>query len=633
MKKTLQKSILIAGSSGNDFSTILRDTKNTEIHMKQMNELVHISPDDYDAFAILGDPSTDIMSGTNLNAVKSIINSDKPVFIRVLPGICGVVGYSPESTRFKRLVYTGSSEISPELDSNDLLDDQDNIHISSTPPASGLPILVYKNKVMSHKKYKGANSHFPAEYAMWMDQHNTIYCTFDILNFNRSRFAPLKKWQAIIESILNHLTGSLNESKFTAAYGNGFINGDNSLTLQDSFYKAVDWFKTSDTLIDNGKKGVYEGYATEINPSGTQKKAVEIRNDCCGETMFSYFIDSLLNNSDESREISDNLSDFIFSEMFTEDPAGILHGMMKWSLSSANICYQDDVARAVIPQMLKCRYSGSDKYMDKCTEALEFLYKTTGTDGLRVTRTENQRLDASEILRLSSEPADYPSAHYTAYYLGALLLNYTLTGNRKFRDMGVKGLETIMSAYPETKRCQSETQELCRLILPLSLMYEATGLKRHRDMLYRVARDLQKYRHKSGAYLEWDSGYKSRYSHTTGDECSILTENGDPVADLLYTINWLPFAFIQAYFITKDSMFFNLWQDISNFMKNAQIESNYSVINGAWARGWDVELNEVFALPNDIGWGPWCIESGWTVAEIASGIGMGLIKDRLSQFY
>ena len=43
-------------------------------------------------------------------------------------------------------------------------------------------------------------------------------------------------------------------------------------------------------------------------------------------------------------------------------------------------------------------------------------------------------------------------------------------------------------------------------------------------------------------------------------------------------------------------------------------------IDGAWARGYDVDIMEVFGLPNDVGWGPWAVESGWTVAEITAGL-------------
>jgi hypothetical protein len=42
---------------------------------------------------------------------------------------------------------------------------------------------------------------------------------------------------------------------------------------------------------------------------------------------------------------------------------------------------------------------------------------------------------------------------------------------------------------------------------------------------------------------------------------------------------------------------------------------------------------EIYGLPYDLGWGHWVIESGWTVAEITSGLCMGLLADRLIGAY
>ena len=194
-------------------------------------------------------------------------------------------------------------------------------------------------------------------------------------------------------------------------------------------------------------------------------------------------------------------------------------------------------------------------------------------------------------------------------------------------------MESIMSVYPDTVREHSQTQELCRLIMPSAFLYWVTGEEGHKDFLYTVVEDLQAYRHDSGAYVEWDEGYKATMSRNEDGECSLLTKNGDPVVDMLYSVNWLPMAFMQAYFITEDNYFKNLWQDIAKFMISVQLRSDDKKLDGGWTRAMDVELMEVFASPYDIGWGPWSIESGWTVAEIVSGLMSGLLSDELVSFY
>ena len=214
------------------------------------------------------------------------------------------------------------------------------------------------------------------------------------------------------------------------------------------------------------------------------------------------------------------------------------------------------------------------------------------------------------------------------------MLAYKLTKTKAFKEIAVKGMETIMAAYPETIREQSQTQEYCRLILPLSWLYWSTGEKQHKEWLYTVTNDLQKFKHKTGAYIEWDEGYKASMRNDVGaGECSLLSFNGDPIADLLYSNNWLPMGFIQAYFVTGDKYFKELWKENAKFMIKAQIRSNNNQINGAWARGFDVELMEVYGSSADIGWGPWSIVSGWTVAEIVSGLISGVLADKLCKYY
>ncbi|MEG0692921.1 MAG: hypothetical protein RR444_07550, partial [Oscillospiraceae bacterium] len=265
--------------------------------------------------------------------------------------------------------------------------------------------------------------------------------------------------------------------------------------------------------------------------------------------------------------------------------------------------------------------------------ALDFLIHTTGKNGLRPARTDNLTLDEAEIKRIQETDCDLPSAHYNAFHLASLAVCGKMTNQKEYIDIAIKGLTSIMNTYPKTRREQSETEELCRLVLPLSWLYWITKDELHKTWLYSVVTDLQKMRHKSGAYLEWDSDYSADCSKTEGGECSLLTCNGDPVVDLLYSVNWLPLGFIQAYLVTGDSWFYELWKDVSSFLISIQIKSKNKQINGSWARGFDVDFMEVYGLPNDVGWGPWAIESGWTVSEIAAGIGIGIIADELKKFY
>ena len=105
------------------------------------------------------------------------------------------------------------------------------------------------------------------------------------------------------------------------------------------------------------------------------------------------------------------------------------------------------------------------------------------------------------------------------------------------------------------------------------------------------------------------------------------------MADLLYTVNWLPLGYMQAYFVTRDVVFLDRWRSVSRFLLDVQVESANPLIDGGWPRAVDMDLMEVFAAPYDVGWGPWSIESGWTVAEIASGLALGVMREEFAGRY
>lgn len=106
-----------------------------------------------------------------------------------------------------------------------------------------------------------------------------------------------------------------------------------------------------------------------------------------------------------------------------------------------------------------------------------------------------------------------------------------------------------------------------------------------------------------------------------------MAENGDPVADLLYSNNWLPLGFAYAYHATEDPFFRVLWEGIASFMVRTQLQSKNERLDGAWCRCFDMDRREIYGVPHDVGWGPCCAETGWTAGEILMGLQMMWIFD------
>ncbi len=604
------------------------------------------SLEEFKAILILGGTKEEplMLQARERILVEAEIRAGKKVFSEYCGSIAGVYYENPSSTRFHRLVLSSEDAEIKGIEFGDILDDQCGTrirpHKGFCNPAT--PLLQYV-RVHAHKKYNPVQEDLKEEEdrALWFEKENLLICGFRLSQFNNGRFSPIKKIRALVEYILTWVIGDEIEVKeMKAAYyikGREAFEGLSDKDLMESLKASLDdslrWINNTRILIDKGRGGVYEGFGTEVYPDGGQRFAELIRADCAGELSLLYFLHHLYSGSRESLEIADNLNAFIFDYMQVKEE-GPYKGMIRWTQQAFETCYQDDVARAINGYLLRCIYTGDKDYLPECLETLEFLISTTGTDGTRVMRTDVRDLSSEKILELQETPGNLPSAHYNAYYHGSLLLAYKLTGNNEYLEMAVKGLTSIMEKYPETVREQSQTEEYCRLILPLSWLYWITKEDKHKKWLYKVAEELQEFRHSSGAYLEWDEGYKATMRNTKGDgECSLLAENGDSVVDLLYSNNWLPLGFMQAYLVTGDDYFKELWEDNIKFILGIQINSDDNKLSGAWARGFDVEYMEYFGSPADAGWGPWAMESGWTIGEIAAGIALGLLKDKLKEFY
>lgn len=632
----MKKNIAIITESVSDFSLAIEKMSNLTVTYINPNNVCNYNLDDYYSICILGGTKKEhlLFNVKSRNAVEEQIIKGKKIFCEYALSIDMVYSQEAVSTRFKRLICTDARF--NNINAGDILEDQCNDFLSPYfAHKDAVPLLIYKDSLMSHSNYevKEEDKNNIKNWALWQEKDNLMLCAFRMCNFLKARFSPINRWKSIIRYLLNWITDENPDNvPLISEYQLGSVTGDDFISsAKASFSSAINWFEASNTLIENGNGGVYEGFCTEVYADGTQRQAYPIRTDCSGEVSMVYMVDYLMSNNKASLEKSDNLQNFCYNEMQIKE--GLYKGMLRWTNVAWEVCYQDDMARVMIPTILKIIYLNDKSHIKDLCMALDFLVKTTGKNGLRPARTDNLTLNEAEIKRLSETDCDFPSAHYNAFYHACLAVCGKITDNKQYIDVAVKGLSAIMAKYPKTYREQSETQELCRLVLPLSWLYWSTKNDLHKEWIYTVVKDLQKMRHKSGAYLEWDSDYSAGCSKTEGGECSLLTCNGDPVVDLLYSVNWLPLGFIQAYLVTGDNWFYDLWKDIVLFFISAQIKSDNKNIDGSWARGFDVDLMEVYGLPNDVGWGPWAIESGWTVAEIASGIGLGIIADNLKIFY
>ena len=632
--------------------------------------LCQVNWDEYDAFAALGGVREEALTlfPPDRMALMRQTAKGKRVFGEYCRGIGQVSFLESVNTRFERPVVMESLGVTQGLDRGTILDEQSNNRLIVYKALNRRgPLLQYEKKPDGFYRV-GAPEELKTEikrFALWLDEPNLMVCSFRLANFSKAKFAPRRAWAQVISGIVCWLGGACTPdqaySELERAYTLSRVQ-----TIRQAAQKAILWFDRADMLVSYAHLpyAVKEGLSAHVKADGTHVQTAELRTDCTGEAAYMYYLYSLFTGRKEDLDVSDSLYHMPLDMQIREVCPH--HGAVRGSLAGWwGVNYQDDTARGfLLPILWRAFLAGDGRWLSEARDTLDYLARSTGTDGLRVTRIDFDDMYGIEVQvtglhlgepskepgyqkwsygggvtgvttleELTRRPAGTPSAHYNAYYLASMLLGFLLLGDARYKEIGVKGLEAIMQVYPFTAREHSETQELCRLILPLALLYYVTGQEMHRQWLYRVTKDLQRMRCDCGAYREWDTGYTAVCADVKDGESAVFANNGDPVCDMLYSVNWLPQAYIVAYYVTGDTWFKELWESIVRYFASVQIKSADPQIDGAWSRAIDIAGMEVYGVTNDVGWSPWSVESGWTMAEVTSGMLLGLMEDQIKPLF
>ncbi len=578
----------------------------------------------FDALCILGgcEDESLLLSPALRECVEEMREQKKPVFTEFVRSIGGSYLNTQLTTTHHRMVFADKELPVEGLSTGDVLDGHNNDCIDYCfKNKSAYPILTYHDYVCAHSHVEmDEETYKKGVWALWFLDPTTLICSFRLCNFRRARLAPRRCFEALITAILSYLAGERVTPLFEAPVCT-YVQKEVKCTadVASAVERGLAWYQNAGMLKNGGKDGTFEGFKHHIKAqNGLQVRADDIRTDCTAETAGAFLLHALQTGDAQSRAIADALFAFCFRYM--QIKKGEHKGMIRWTETAWECCYQDDVARVLLPLLLQQHFDGTVPYFKEICAGLDYLVETTGPEGVRVSRTDCPRLTPERREELKKPGVGIPCAHHNAYYHAVLLLAYRAGGDKRYFEVAQRGLSHIMSLYPNTLRETSETEENCRLLLALAVLYEITGEQQHYEWLCRVSSYLEAHRHESGAVPEWDTGYQAKCSRNHTGECALLAENGDPVAELLYSNNWLPLGYAYAYLATNEARFVEMWNKTASFMLSCQIHSSDPLLDGAWSRAFDLENWESHGVPHDVGWAPCCIESGWTVAEILMGL-------------
>lgn len=609
--------LLLITDEESDLSLLLRRVF-TEVTVLS-SRARYADPDGYDALCILGG-NTD--EGIVLNAplrmcADAFRAQGKPMLCEFARSVASsqIRGLLP--TTHHRMVFSDKAFAVPGLVTGDVLDGHENAYIRYGYVPDVYPILSCHEYVCAHSHIDMSEEEYKKGIpAMWRSD-NLLVCAFRLCNFRRARLAPRRSFEALIAAILRFLAGETVEVSFEAPVCRYEAHRvEKASDVREAVRRGIAWFENADMLNDGGRDGVQEGLAHHISAkNGKQKRAVQVRADCTGEVAGAFMLHGLLAGKEDALAIAEEAFRFIFDYFQVKE--GYCKGMIRWTEVAWEQCYADDVARAMLGLLLRQHFDGKIPHFEEICLALDFLADSTNLDGVRAAVTDMRTLDKA---KLAAGRTVKPCAHFNCYYHAVLLLAYRAGGDKRYLETAERGLGCLMSHYPETLRETSETEENCRLLFPLAVLYEITGKAEHYEWISRIMAYIDEHRHECGAILEWDTGYKANCARNHTGECALLANNGDPVADLLYSNNWLPLGFAYAYFATGEERFRKAWCDTASFLLSCQTVSENKLLDGAWMRAFDVEAWEAYGVPHDAGWAPCCIETGWTVGEILMGL-------------
>ena len=224
--------------------------------------------------------------------------------------------------------------------------------------------------------------------------------------------------------------------------------------------------------------------------------------------------------------------------------------------------------------------------------------------------------------------------HYQAWHWALNLQLYKLTGDRDFLDSAKAALNEANKCFPDFYWQNGATGDWARILLPYAMLVEVEDTPEHREWLKQVADfyvdKLNEHFTAPEVMGKRELGHYPAPScnadHGRG-EAALVQFNGDPACDLLYSVNYGFAGLHEAYMATGDEKYKAAMDGMAKFFCRIQAFSvSQSYIDGAWLRGFDYELWEFFGSASDSGWGPWCVETGWTNAWIASTLALRQLK-------
>lgn len=500
-------------------------------------------------------------------------------------------------------------------------------------------------------------------YPILFEKDNMIISATGLSNFSKGRYAPdasLRQiWTKIISNLLNKNIQLKNwQSDVKPAYGRNavlpptayftaikkgvewFDNGrfyvhsswkDKWLKYQNDGTKVTGPKVSLSDSIGNGSLGILEGHMSTILHNGNQLYRYWMRADVQGEVAMTLAAAGYLLKDKKSSQRSDNLLNFLFntSNFRTEkrnDPTSPSYGLIGWAQTHPHVFYGDDNARAILGAIAAAGYLKTDTYDQKIVEAIMANFRTTGVNGYRGSKIEEDEIIKNGWKHYYNSDLIHLQAHYESWMWACYLWLYNKTGYQPLLERSTHALKMMMEAYPKKWLWGSSLQmQRLRILLPLAWLIRVDDTPEHRAWLDKIMKDVLSYQDASGAIREEIGEGKGEFkalktnSDYGTDESSLIYRNGDKISDQLYTCNFAVFGIHEAYLATHNKEYYNAAKKLGDYLVRIQARSKqHTDVDGAWFRAFDYGKWDYWASNSDAGWGAWSTLTGWIQSWIVT---------------
>ncbi|GGG17237.1 hypothetical protein [Paenibacillus abyssi] len=473
---------------------------------------------------------------------------------------------------------------------------------------------VYQETHRSEERGGGA---LPGLIVRRLGAGTVVYAAFSLFSCSDPEtLRPYSRWAPFIQ----HLA---EETGLPLRMWAPLIGMGGHVTARQSVEANLDWFISSGMLPSaDGSKGVYENIH-----SVTAKLSPDRRPDCHAHTALMFHLYGRWKNDEKWLAASDHLLHYLFEEGFQDmDPLSPSYGFFKWYDFPGAYPHQlftDDNAWVCFVLLYLYRKTGKEIYRERGMLVAEGLLSTQRPDGLRpncLTRGQLAELGRAGVREL--EPSLNP--HFESITHAAFIQAYLVTGENAYLETAVTGARTLLARRDEFKFMYSRTSGLTRLLLPLGFLAGHDHTGELEAGLRQTVEYLTAHQHSLGGIEEADNPDPERFGQ---EDAGVYIANGEGIADQLYTNNFLVMNSWEAWRATGNPQYKQLHDEVAAFMQHIQIRSADGRYNGGWMRAFDLNKAEYFGNNGDTGWGPYCMESGWTNAITSAGLLLALLDE------